>query len=408
MADHFIRKVSQSGIGYAVVDLNEVRHIYAVATPLGEGNFEKQAEEVLRTVEGVISEQGTRGSIVRQAVYLADMAHAARCREMMRGFFGGDMPATTYIPQPPCGGRLLAVEALGVGKGQRDVEIQRISEELVVARHNGIDWAYGTTVFPHGEHGPMYDAAIVELQATCRTLAGVGTHFGQVVKTWFFLGGIREPVGARSRYQEFNRARTDFFQHEHFHRCCSPSKGNGLVYPASTDIGSAGRGASMSAIAVTTDRDDIRIVPLEIPRQTAAVYSSIEDGLESPKSSSAIVLSCGKGAMIFISGTTSSNGSRASHADNAVGQTEETLDNIAALLDEDNFARSGLPGLGSTLGGIALARVFIERAADFPAVRAACRRRLGTVPTTYTIADICHKELLVEIEGVAFSRTATA
>ena len=31
------------------------------------------------------------------------------------------------------------------------------------------------------------------------------------------------------------------------------------------------------------------------------------------------------------------------------------------------------------------------------------RRRFGDVPTIYALADICRRELLVEIEGVAFS-----
>jgi enamine deaminase RidA (YjgF/YER057c/UK114 family) len=408
MADHSIRKVSQSGIGYSVVDLNEVRHVYAVASPLGEGDFEKQAEEVLRTVDGVISEQGTRGSIVRQAVFLADIAHAGRCRQMMRDFYGADLPAITYIPQPPCGGRLLAIEALGVGKGQGEVEIRRVSEELVVARHSGIDWVHSTNILPHGgEDAQVYDAALGELQAMCRRLRGIGLHFGQVVRTWYYLGGITEADGAYTGYQEFDRARSDFFRHEHFRSYCSPSKADGLVYPASTEIGATGRGAVMGAIAITTDRDDIRTTPLENPRQATA-GDCPADGSIVAKFCPAMVLSCGKGAMIFISGTASITDPRTRQPDDAVRQTEETLDNIAALIGEENLARSGLPGLGSTLASLALARVSIKRPADFPAVRAACRRRLGTAPTTYTIADLRYKELLVEIEGVAFSRLAAA
>ena len=84
------------------------------------------------------------------------------------------------------------------------------------------------------------------------------------------------------------------------------------------------------------------------------------------------------------------------------------MDNIAALIGEDNLSRSGLPGMGASLAGLGLARVYVKRPEDFPAVRAVCRRRLGTVPTTYVIADICRKELLVEIEGVAFSRLVAA
>ena len=109
---------------------------------------------------------------------------------------------------------------------------------------------------------------------------------------------------------------------------------------------------------------------------------------------------------MFISGTASITGSATQHASDAVRQTEETLDNIAALIAEENLARHGLPGLGTSLASLGLARVYVKRPEDYAAVRAVCERRLGALPLTYAIADVCRKDLLVEIEGVAFSRLA--
>src|SRR5271165_6587894 len=99
MADHTIRKVSDSGVGYSVVALNDVRHVYAAATPLAGTSFDQQAEDALKTIEAVIGEEGTRGSIVHQAVFLADMSQVCRCRQIMRDFYGPELPATSYIPQ---------------------------------------------------------------------------------------------------------------------------------------------------------------------------------------------------------------------------------------------------------------------------------------------------------------------
>ncbi len=397
MADHTVRKVSQSGIGYSVVDLADVRHVFAAATPRCGTTFDQQAFDALRTIEAVTSENGTRGSIVHQAVFLADMSNAGRCRRLMREFYGSELPAISYIPQPPCGGKLLAIEALGVGQGRGEVEIERVSEELVIARHNGIAWVHCTMTGPQTENRPIYHAALGELHEVCRLLGSVGVHFGQVVRTWFYLGGILDDDGPRQRYQEFNRARTDFFQNVHFRS-----------YPGSTGIGTAGRSVTMSAIAVVTDRDDIRAVPLENPRQTAACDYSAEYSLQSPKFSRAMVLSCGTFTTIFISGTASITDSRTRHTGDAVRQTEEALNNIDALIAEDNLARNGLPGLGSSLASLGLARVYIKRPEDYAAVRAVYERRLCGVPTTYAIADVCRKELLVEIEGMAFSRIAVA
>ena len=85
-------------------------------------------------------------------------------------------------------------------------------------------------------------------------------------------------------------------------------------------------------------------------------------------------------------------------------QTHETLDNIAALISEENLCRHGLPGLGTSLDGLGLVRVYIKRQADYARTRAVCEKRLGALPAIYAVADVCRPELLVEIEGIAFSR----
>jgi enamine deaminase RidA (YjgF/YER057c/UK114 family) len=408
MADHTIRKVLQSGVGYSVVDLNDVRHVFVAATPRNGDTFETQAEDALRTIEAVICEVGTQGSIVHQAVFLADMGHVDRCQRLMCDFYGPDMPATCYIPQPPCDGKLLAIEALGVGQGRGEVQIQRISEELVVARHNGLAWVHCTKVQSQGEDRPVYDAATSQLQQVCRMLGSAGVGFHQIVRTWYYLGGIAENDGPLQRYQEFNRARSDFFAPIRFGSGQTQSHESKRIYPASTGIGTEGRGIMMSAIAIATDRSDIRAVPLENPRQTAACDYSTEYSPESPKFCRAMALSCGNFATIFISGTASITDSRTRHVGDVVLQTEETLDNISALIGEENLAGSGLPGLGTTLASLGLVRVYIKRPEDYAEVRAVCQRRLGAAPTIYAVADVCRSDLLVEIEGIAFSRLFTS
>jgi hypothetical protein len=57
---------------------------------------------------------------------------------------------------------------------------------------------------------------------------------------------------------------------------------------------------------------------------------------------------------------------------------------------------------------LGLARVYIKRPEDFPAVRTVCEQRLGELPTIYAIGDVCRPELLVEIEGIAFSSKVPA
>jgi enamine deaminase RidA (YjgF/YER057c/UK114 family) len=164
----------------------------------------------------------------------------------------------------------------------------------------------------------------------------------------------------------------------------------------------------MSAIALVTDRDDIVALPLENPRQTAAYAYGTHYSPESPKFSRAMVLSCGDYTTIFVSGTASITASETRHLGDAAAQTDETLDNIAALIGEDNLTEHGLPGLGTALDSLGLVRVYIKRPEDYARTRAVCERRLGELPTIYAVGDVCRPELLVEIEGIAFSRKVPA
>jgi len=96
------------------------------------------------------------------------------------------------------------------------------------------------------------------------------------------------------------------------------------------------------------------------------------------------------------------------HAMERTGAAIEPVDNIEALISEANLSRHGLPGFGAALHSLAVARVYIKRAEDYASIRAVCENRLGQVPVTYTLADVCRPQLLVEIEGIAFSRWACA
>jgi hypothetical protein len=113
-----LRKMSSDGVGYSVVELNDVRHVFAAAVPRGGSTLEEQAEDALRTIEAIIDEEGTRGSIVHQAVFVADPCQIDECRQIIRDFYGAELPATTYIPQRPCEGKFLSIEAFGVGRGE--------------------------------------------------------------------------------------------------------------------------------------------------------------------------------------------------------------------------------------------------------------------------------------------------
>src|SRR5208283_4623857 len=89
---------------------------------------------------------------------MADAALIDECRQIMHEFYGPDMPVTSYIPQPPCEGQLLAIETLGMGQKKQQVKIKRINEHLALVQHNGITWVHAA-IAPQASCGSAYEQA---------------------------------------------------------------------------------------------------------------------------------------------------------------------------------------------------------------------------------------------------------
>jgi enamine deaminase RidA (YjgF/YER057c/UK114 family) len=234
-------------------------------------------------------------------------------------------------------------------------------------------------------------------------LAGQRLGMEQVIRTWLYLGDIVGPEGDTQRYKELNRARTDFFQNICFGAGRTAPGHRGTVYPASTGIGTDNHDVVMGCMALDAEPDKVVLMPLENPQQTSAFDYSAKYSPESPKFCRAMALTAGQCSTIFVSGTASITDSETRWIGDVERQTDQTLDNIEALISDRNFVEHGWPGLGATLEDLAFVRVYIKRQEDFAKTRAVCESRLGELPTIYAVADVCRPELLVEIEGIAFS-----
>lgn len=396
-----IHRTSNIDATFSVAELGGVRHLFASIAPCDGDNLSRQALDALRTIEAVADREGMADSIVQQTVFLSDPRQVETCRQIMRDFYGDRLPATSYIPQPPCSGRQLEIEVLGVAQQPGDVEVQRVGERAVIVRHNNVAWIHCANVVPDTPNPTVYDRSLDAFQRLDRELAALGVRFDQVVRTWLYLGDITGLEDESPRYQRLNRARTDFFQNCGLVGQDRKGGANPICYPASTGIGINGRDVLMSCLALSASRPDVLRVALENPRQIAAHDYDDRYGPQSPKFSRAMAIVVDGEAFVLISGTASILDSESHHLGDVAAQTRETFDNIAALISADNFGRHGLTGLGTTLDDLTSLRVYIKRQEDYPIVRDVCRATLGQVPTIYTRADLCRPELLVEIEGIA-------
>ena len=244
-----IRRESSQGIGYSVVELHGVRHIFAAAVPREGTTLAGQTRSALRTIEDVVAEEGTRNSIVSQAVFIADGGRIDECHQIIREFYGEHMPATTYVPQHPCQGNLVAIEALGIGGGPGRVEIERHNEQVVTARHGGVAWTHISQIVPQVPAPGVYARSLNAFEQMREKLAAVNVPFDQIIRTWLYLGDIVGPEGETQRYKELNRARSDYYENIRFLAKHVMPGVTETVYPASTGIGTDIRDIIMSCIA---------------------------------------------------------------------------------------------------------------------------------------------------------------
>lgn len=384
-----------------MVGVEKVRRLALMVTPEPEGEFLDQAWEALSTIRAILRQQGEPMSVTAQTVYMRDIANVGALRRLLEAFFGERMPVTIFLPQPPCDGAALAIEAWAVSN--RQAEIQYRGPDLVTVSYDGLRWIHAAARAAEGEGHTAYDQTSEVFTTLREHLSQAGASFDEVARVWLYQGGITVPEEGTERYRELNRARTDFFEGMQFGRRLVASGNGKTSYPASTGIGTQGRGLVSACLALQTERKDVRLYPLENPLQTPSFDYAKRFSLKSPKFSRAMAVAIGNYVTTWISGTASIVNAESLHLGDIEKQTEQTLTNIERLIDAENCERHGLAGGGSTLADLAKVRVYVKRPEDYERCRAVCERRLGPVPIIYAHADVCRSELLVEIEAVAFS-----
>lgn len=386
---------------YSVLDLADTTRLALLVTARAQGDFRQQAAEVLEVMRAVLSERSEPAAVTLLTVFLRDGADQGEFERLLAEHYGRGGPVTNIVIQPPCSGAALAIEAWAISGGA--VRLERFGSRTLVVAYDGMRWVYCGGIAAQGS--TIYQQTTGGFRELEGLLREAGSGFENVVRTWLYLGGITGPEAGTSRYQEMNRARSDFYNGIQFGRSLRVGPGRHRAFPASTGIGTARPGGLvMSCMALETEREDVFLQPLENPQQVSAYEYEPKYSPHTPKFSRGMALVVGDYLTTWISGTASIVNSESRHAGNVEAQTEQTIDNIERLIAAENFSRHGIHGAGATLADLAKIRVYLKRPEDFLKCRAICERRFGPVPAIYVAADVCRSDLLVEIEGVAFSQ----
>lgn len=205
------------------------------------------------------------------------------------------------------------------------------------------------------------------------------------IRFWNYIADINTHSFGLERYRQFNLGRQDAFL----------AHGRDVMgnVPAACALGSARGPLTIAFLAGRT-------APLSIenPRQTSAYRYPKEYGPRSPTFSRASLVHLGQDQVLFISGTASVVGHATLHPADVVAQTRETMANIKAVLTEANRLTSRHEFDLASLNY----KVYVRHPADLAQIRAELEHCVGSTPrAAYLQADVCRRDLLLEIEATA-------
>ena len=213
--------------------------------------------------------------------------------------------------------------------------------------------------------------------------------YAHLWRAWNYLSDINVVSHGLERYQQFNIGRHAAFV------------ASGRL--ASDDVPAASAlGVRRGPLTIAFMAGRRPSCAVENPRQVSAYLYPAEYGPRSPTFSRATLAQVPGQELFFISGTAGIVGHRSMHVGDVARQTQESMDNITAVMQAANEVALTQPYQLCEFSY----RVYIRFAEDFVPVKATIEQALGQslvapAAIVYIQADICRSDLLVEIEAAA-------
>ena len=316
----------------------------------------------------------------------------------INSYFSSESPLITYVAQP-----LLTVDEMAV-----EVTYLKDDKASTTVQYKSLHdvryalWELDKTRFlmVEGVCGDNFTDS-VEQQATVAfrkiesILSTENIPIQNIVRQWNYIGRITEMTDHIQNYQAFNDARAHFYEKTFWKH----------GYPAATGIGMCCNGVVVSLIAVASS-PSTQIIPIDNPLQIPAFAYSVDQLIGesktpklTPKFERAKVVQTQSGTICFVSGTAAIRGEKSMAEVDASQQTLQTIENIERLSSIENLNRQGV--INNTKLNISSLRIYLKHWGDFASIHQVVAAHWGKAPAVYLQADICRKELLLEIEAIA-------
>lgn len=216
--------------------------------------------------------------------------------------------------------------------------------------------------------------------------------FPRLARIWNYVPAINADAVDGERYWQFNKARQESFLARRRPVVDGVPAGSALGTPTGSPL----------VVYFLATRAALRAI--ENPRQVSAYHYPLQYGPRSPTFSRAALLAEPAGGALLVSGTASIVGHRSMHADDVAAQTRETLANIDVLIAEANRLSSNSQYAAE---GLAY-KVYVRHPDHLPAIADELCAALGdAAAVTYLHADVCRRDLLVEIEAASCGMIAS-
>ena len=304
-------------------------------------------------------------------------------KEAVAGYFGENAPLVAYVAQP-CVTAGMAAEVTYMPDDENLV--CEYGDGYILLRGDSFRELISEGVVPSSLSGSIREQSESVFARIGKMLSDNGFSTDDIYRQWNYIEQITSMHNGRQNYQDFNDARSLFYEENGWHS----------NYPAATGIGTS-RGGVMIEIMATCGGNPANC-PIDNPLQTAAhdysqrvLIGNGEGQKTTPKFERARIA----GENIYISGTAAIRGEESLSSLDITGQTAATMEIMNTLIAPDNIPIPCRSTVYDTL------RVYVKREEDILPAQEYLQEHYPAAQKHFVVSDVCRPELLIEIEGTA-------